>query len=110
MEIPSNQGLDMQSSYRDLLAELLANDLADERDLGLFTTSADGRLKEVLLIGEPPVVGLGENGTVTLIVPKVPEVLADTSINAGDSTSATSFLSDTDEGSVGDTRDSFAGG
>jgi hypothetical protein len=105
-----NQRLDMQSSYRALLAELLANDLADERDLGLFTASADERLKEVLLIGEPPVVGLGENGTVTLIVPKVPEVLADTSIDAGDATSATSFLSDTNEGIVGDTRDSFAGG
>src|SRR5687768_7710260 len=41
-----NQRLDMQSSYRTLLAELLANDLSDEGDLGLFTGPAEARLNE----------------------------------------------------------------
>jgi hypothetical protein len=86
--------LEYQNALRGTLENVLANASEDPDDFGIFSsttatastirsfrlgrlTADEARLEEVLTLSEPPLVSLREDGTITLIVPKGPHILAD---------------------------------
>jgi hypothetical protein len=86
--------LEYQNALRGMLEEVLANASEDPDDFGIFSSTTEtaskfrsfrfprltpdeARLEEVLTLSEPPLVSLREDGTITLIVPKGPQILAD---------------------------------
>ena len=76
----TNLDLETRNTYRIDLSELLANDPKDANDIGLLPVSTEEEapeaLSDTLDIAQPPLIGVGRNGTVTLVIPQRPEILS----------------------------------
>ena len=65
------------NSYRNLLRDLLLNDVSDPDDFGVLAGDQDVKVfQDALDLREPPTIGVAKSGTVTLVIPQGNKVLA----------------------------------